>query len=463
MMLFTFTAVCILLGLLYYHYVIRFSRLNKLTVNIPKLRWWPVIGSYLEFGRTSEAILQNLIRITNENGPVVAGWMGNELFIMLSSADDIQVVLTSNRFLKKGEFYYLFKPWLGSGLVTSHGDKWRKQRKIITPAFHFKILEQFIDVFSSNADILINKLKDEVGKPGIEITDHIALCTLDIICETSMGLEVSAQLQKKNKFVHATHDITVSLVQRMVRPWLVPNMFFNLSPTGKIFNQSLDIINSHIEQVINNKRKVKADKTFENVNNEDSSVLGEKKKSAFLDLLLEYNMSSKEIKDQVNTFIFGGHDTTTSAIGFVIYCLMKHPEVQNKVLEELNGIFGDSNRPATFHDLRNMKYLECVIQETLRLYTVVPYIGRKVTEDVQLSSNYVLPKGCTVSLFLYKLHHDPKLFPDPEVFNPDRFLPEVAKSRHPYAFCPFSAGPRNCIDFLHWKVYVFFAVVFIDV
>ncbi|XP_075226730.1 cytochrome P450 4C1-like isoform X3 [Lycorma delicatula] len=383
MMLFTFTAVCILLGLLYYHYVIRFSRLNKLTVNIPKLRWWPVIGSYLEFGRTSEAILQNLIRITNENGPVVAGWMGNELFIMLSSADDIQVVLTSNRFLKKGEFYYLFKPWLGSGLVTSH--------------------------------------------------------------ETSMGLEVSAQLQKKNKFVHATHDITVSLVQRMVRPWLVPNMFFNLSPTGKIFNQSLDIINSHIEQVINNKRKVKADKTFENVNNEDSSVLGEKKKSAFLDLLLEYNMSSKEIKDQVNTFIFGGHDTTTSAIGFVIYCLMKHPEVQNKVLEELNGIFGDSNRPATFHDLRNMKYLECVIQETLRLYTVVPYIGRKVTEDVQLSSNYVLPKGCTVSLFLYKLHHDPKLFPDPEVFNPDRFLPEVAKSRHPYAFCPFSAGPRNCI------------------
>ncbi|XP_075227554.1 cytochrome P450 4C1-like [Lycorma delicatula] len=142
--------------------------------------------------------------------------------------------------------------------------------------------------------------------------------------------------------------------------------------------------------------------------------------------------------------MFGGHDTTTSAVGFALHLLMKHPKVQDKVVEELNQIFGDSNRPATFHDLKNMKYLKRVIQETLRMYTSIPIIFRQITEDVQLSS-YILPKGSTVCLFLHKLHYDPKLFPEPDVFNPDRFLPDVVKSRHPYAYCPFSAGSRNCI------------------
>ncbi|XP_075228096.1 cytochrome P450 4V2-like [Lycorma delicatula] len=151
------------------------------------------------------------------------------------------------------------------------------------------------------------------------------------------------------------------------------------------------------------------------------------------------------MKYQVNTFMAAGFETIAAALLFTIYCLMKYPEIQDKVIKELNGIFGDSDRPATFYDLKSMKYLECVIKESLRLYTVVPVVSRKITEDVHLSSGYVLPTGCTALLFFYKLHHNPILYPDPEVFNPDRFLPNVSKSRHPYAFCPFSAGPRNCI------------------
>lgn len=93
--------------------------------------------------------------------------------------------------------------------------------------------------------------------------------------------------------------------------------------------------------------------------------------------------------------------------------------------------------------MSDMKYLERVIKEAMRLYPPVPIIGRKLSEDVQLDG-YCIPAGCMIKIDLYNLHRDPRYFVDPEKFDPDRFLPEFS-NRHPYAYIPFSAGPRNCI------------------
>lgn len=122
-----------------------------------------------------------------------------------------------------------------------------------------------------------------------------------------------------------------------------------------------------------------------------------------------------------------------------------YPEEQQKVHEELDSVFGeDCERPFTMEDLRELKYLECVIKESLRLFPSVPFFGRKTTETTTIAGHEV-PAGATVAAIVYMIHRDPNHWPEPEVFRPDRFLAANCNGRHPYAFIPFSAGPRNCI------------------
>lgn len=123
-----------------------------------------------------------------------------------------------------------------------------------------------------------------------------------------------------------------------------------------------------------------------------------------------------------------------------------HQDVQEKVMSEIKTIFGDSHRDVTFADTLEMKYLERVIMETLRMYPPVPIIARKLNQDVVLASqNYLVPANTTIIIATYKIHRDPNTYPDPEKFNPDNFLPEKSASRHYYSYIPFSAGPRSCV------------------
>lgn len=123
-----------------------------------------------------------------------------------------------------------------------------------------------------------------------------------------------------------------------------------------------------------------------------------------------------------------------------------HKDVQEKCYQEIKRIFGDSDRPCTFADTLEMKYLERVIFETLRMYPPVPIIARKVNQDVKLATlDAVIPAGTTVVVTTYKIHRRADFYKNPEVFNPDNFLPENTQNRHYYAYIPFAAGPRSCV------------------
>lgn len=195
----------------------------------------------------------------------------------------------------------------------------------------------------------------------------------------------------------------------------------------------------------------------------DENDVGAKKRLAFLDFLIESaqngtaNITDKDIKEEVDTIMFEGHDTTAAGSSFVLCLLGVHQDIQARVHEELDEIFGDSDRPATFLDTLHMKYLERVILETLRLYPPVPIIARELTQDVKIvTNNYILPSGATVVVCPFGVHRNPKHYKNPDVFDPDNFLPENAAARHYYSFIPFSAGPRSCVGrkyaFLKLKV-----------
>lgn len=112
--------------------------------------------------------------------------------------------------------------------------------------------------------------------------------------------------------------------------------------------------------------------------------------------------------------------------------------------EEIVEVLGSSNDPPTYHDLQNLTYLEMCIKESLRLYPSVPFIARIASHDIQTTNGYKIPKGTQIGLQIYDLHHNPELYPNPEKFDPERFLPDNL-NRHSFAYLPFSGGPRNCI------------------
>lgn len=140
-----------------------------------------------------------------------------------------------------------------------------------------------------------------------------------------------------------------------------------------------------------------------------------------------------------------GHDTTASGISFTLFALANHSEIQARVVEELRQIFGnDKDRVATYQDLQEMKYLEMVLKESLRLYTPVPIIGREQPYDIEYDG-HIIPAYTGCILFLYGIHRNPKYFPEPEKFDPERFSHDSTLGKSPFSYIPFSAGPRNCI------------------
>ncbi|KAJ8897170.1 hypothetical protein PR048_002516 [Dryococelus australis] len=146
----------------------------------------------------------------------------------------------------------------------------------------------------------------------------------------------------------------------------------------------------------------------------------------------------------VSRFMRQGQESVATAMSFCVFLLAQHEDVQRKVHEEVQAVLGGSERVPTLHDLRHMRYLEQCVKEALRLYPSIPILGRKLSDDVHIGK-YTLPADCGILICPYATHRIAEIFPDPEKFDPDRFLPENVQKMHPYAYTAFSAGPRNCI------------------
>ncbi|KAJ9574332.1 hypothetical protein L9F63_026022 [Diploptera punctata] len=263
-----------------------------------------------------------------------------------------------------------------------------------------------------------------------------------------MGVEINAQQTEDSEYVNTVNRITLEVHKRILAPWLYSDFIYYLSCWRKTIHKCgqpyyIDFSNQVIRDRKQHYRNIKTGQNHEDV------YLGKRKKMAFLDLLLECsenggNLTDEEIREEVDTFMFEGHDTTSVAICWTLYHISNHPDCQEKIYEELQSILGDSDRSPTIMELNEMKYLERVIKESLRVHPSVPLIGRILKQDVQIDG-YTLPEGLILTTIIPSIHHDEETFPDPEEFNPDNFLPERVAARHPYAYIPFSAGPRNCI------------------
>ncbi|BES98080.1 Hypothetical protein NTJ_10895 [Nesidiocoris tenuis] len=377
-------------------------------------------------------------------GDLVANYALGAPILFMNNPDDIEVLLTSTKNIDKGPDYEVLAPWLGDGLVMSTGAKWKQRRKMLTSSFHFKILDGNTECMNRNWKKVAQKLLAADGAP-VEPLQIMGRGALDIICEAAMGTILEKD-ESGEKYVAAVKRVTHGAVKRTMTPYFKNDFIFKMFPSGKQHMEDVKILHNFTEKVIRERKEI-----FEKKKRGESDEYSEegKERNAFLDLILDMSetkgLTESDIREEVDTFMFAGHDTTSTALQFVFLHLGENPEVQEKAYQEQLDIFGYSDRDVTKDDLNRMHYLEQVLKESLRLHPAAPQIARQLQEDLTLRDGRVIPATTKVFLNFMILHRNPKYFPDPEKFDPERFTPENSKGRHPYSYVPFSAGPRNCI------------------
>ncbi|GFR15369.1 cytochrome P450 4V2 [Trichonephila clavata] len=387
-----------------------------------------------------------------QNSPLFCFWVSYVPFIILTKAEAVEALISGTKFMEKNWSYNWLQPWLGTGLLTSHGSKWKSRRKLLTPSFHFEILKDFLPVFNEQSKVLVKRLRKETEMDSTDIVMPITLCSLDIMCETTLGVSVGAQENTDSPYVKSVTRAGEIIMERMLSSWYWFDFLFNFMEKGKELNHHINILHNFTLGVIQEKKR--------KLMSGDPDIDSKRKRMALMDLLLEHHIKTRtlteeDIREEVDTFAFEGHDTTAMGMSWALYMIGLHKDVQSKIHEELDCIFGDDvERPVETDDLKDMKYLECVLKESQRLYPSVPLIARRITEDTTISRRitedtticgYSVPKDSSCIVAVNLLHRDPTVFPAPEKFDPDRFLPENSIDRKPFAYIPFSAGPRNCI------------------
>ncbi|XP_075168008.1 putative cytochrome P450 4d14 [Haematobia irritans] len=384
--------------------------------------------------------------------------MVNHCVIFIEDPQFFEPIMKSQQVIAKNGIYSILQCWLGQGLLLSSGPKWFSRRKIITPTFHFKILDEFVEIFDQQSRILIQRLQRKAdGKTVVNMFPEICLTALDIIAETAMGVKVNAQEHPEFPYAKAVTDCANIMAMRLMKPFDRFEWYFRTvsNKSYRHLKRCLKVMHDFTDNVIEERRNA-LQKSIDNGTYQQgtntANEFGIKKRFAFLDVLLQSTvdgqpLSNEDIREEVDTFMFEGHDTTTSGISYTCYLLARHPEVQRKVLQEIQEVLGDDmGKPMTMQHLQELKYLDCVIKESLRLYPPVPMIGRLVEKDIELNG-MLIPANTQLSLLLYAGCRDPDYFTQPNDFIPERFesSSESADKVNAFANVPFSAGPRNCI------------------
>ncbi|XP_029171172.1 cytochrome P450 4C1-like [Nylanderia fulva] len=448
---------CILMYL--YHYNVRYGKYGQIIDRIPGPPTVPIFGNIFMFSNlTLEGVWQLQCTLSKNFSPIFKIWSITSAYVAIFCPDDVQVILNSTNHLEKGFIYKLIHSWLRTGLLTSTGAKWQGRRKILTPAFHFNILKQFVDIFIEEGNRMTKFLNDMDGSIVKDLVSFISEHTLNAICETSMGVPLKNMNHYGEQYRHAVHEMGEILVYRLIRPWYYSDVTFALTSESRKQAKNLKILHGFTETIIAERKRYheltdgRYLQNFEidalKETNDNEMINYKKKRLAMLDLLIAASRDNKindlDIREEIDTFMFEGHDTVAMAICFSILLLAEHKDIQELARNEVSAVMQENEGKLTITALQNLPYLERCLKEAMRLYPSVPLISRILSEDVKLQS-YIIPSTTEIFINIYELHRNPNYWSHPEKFDPDRFLPENSHNRHPYSYVPFSAGPRNCI------------------
>lgn len=338
---------------------------------------------------------------------------------------DIEYVLVTNpgNFTKSTDYRALARV-LGNGLLTNEGKPWQRQRGLIQPAFRRENILSYATVITRAARRTL-----DVWKSGEARNVHADMMgvTLEIVGQCLFGAEVAGVAHRVGQAMEVVTDrFMTDASQALLLPFDLPDF---LAPARRDATSDLNKI---INGIIRERRATP------------------QPRGDLLDTLLHARdaegqpMSDGQLRDEVMTLFLAGHETTAIALSWTCYLIAQHPEVEAKLVEELNAIFGD--REPTPEDLPRLRYTDMVLKESMRLYPAVWGIGRKAIADCEIGG-YRVAGGTNIFIFQSLTQRDARFFAEPDAFDPERWREDPVRSgKIPrFAYFPFGGGPRVCV------------------
>jgi cytochrome P450 len=334
-----------------------------------------------------------------------------------------QIMTTDSRIWHKSIVYKgILADYLGDGLLISDGDFWRRQRKLMQPTFHTKRIQAYAEAM---VDYTQRMLADwQVGQV-CDIDAEMMRLTLFIVGKTLFDVELKNDSDKiavaLGNMLHDIMDEARSLVNL---PDWIP------TPLRMRKQRTIQMLEEVIMPIIEERR----------TSTEDRGDL--------LSMLLlardddGNGMTDAQIRDEALTIVLAGHETTANALTWALYLLSQNPDVEAKLQQEVDSVL--AGRVPALDDLKQLPYTEMVLKEAMRLYPPAWSVSRQTQEATELAG-YPIRRKSMVIISIYAAHRDERFFPNPETFDPERFIPENEAQLHKYAYLPFGGGSRVCI------------------
>ncbi|XP_055697196.1 cytochrome P450 6A1-like [Phlebotomus papatasi] len=368
---------------------------------------------------------------------------------MASDPDLIKQILVKDfhNFQNRGLYHNEKHDPLSGHLFTLEGEPWRILRTKLSPTFTSGKIKMMFNIMVEVTKEL-KRIVDEELKVNndVDISDTMARFTMDIIGNCAFGIECNA-LKNPNEELMVFGKKFFNPGPRQIMRQIAFSVFPELSRKLGIRAIEEDV-SSFFMRVITETVRYR----------EQNGIV----RSDFMDLMLRLKNSGKldtddnaeksglitlnELAAQCFVFFLAGFETSSTTISFSLYELALNPDIQERLRKEILQCLEETNGVLTYEAVMGMKYLEKVINETLRKYPAVEMLVRKAKNDYPIEGTpHTIPKDTLIFIPVYTVHHDPKIYPHPHKFNPERFNEENMRNRHPYTYLPFGEGPRNCI------------------
>ena len=357
-------------------------------------------------------------------GDVVALRIGPRRVYLIMHPDPIEEVLvTNNRNFKKDFTIRFYRPILGNGLLSSEGDLWLRQRRLVQPAFLKSRIAAYGDVMVSYTERMLSKWRD--GQT-LDIHAEFMRLALEIAAKTLFDTEVDEGTYEIGSALEiALHCIDNRFTGAFWLPYWVP------TANNRALHQAVARLDHILYQIIAQRRRSTKDR------------------GDLLSILLQARdgndggrMTDRQLRDEAMTLLLAGHETTALALSWTWYLLAQHPAVMAKLQSEVDNVLG--SREPTVTDLPQLRYTEWVVTEGMRLYPPAYAMVRETIQDCELFG-YRVPARTTLFLTQWVVHHDARFFTDPDEFQPERWADGLAQRLPKYAYFPFGGGPRQCI------------------
>ncbi|NXX88409.1 CP4B1 protein, partial [Centropus bengalensis] len=393
---------------------------------------------------TTDNILNQIVAWAEEYPYAFPRWFGPVLpSVIIHHPEYAKIILSRTGELEEPVVPLLFvSP--GQGLLILDGSKWFQHRKLLTPAFHYDVLKSYVALISDSVKVMLDKWEKKIlEQNSVELFQDVSLMTLDSIMKCAFSYNSNCQTQSNSDYyIRAVYDLSY-LVSKRLQTFSYKDIFYDFTRKGREFQDACKLAHTHTDKVIKERKMMLS-------NEKELDQIQKKRHLDFLDILLctkdanGVGLSDEDLRAEVDTFMFAGHDTTASGISWLLYCLSLYPEYQQRCREEIQGILGDRDT-IEWEDLGKMTFTTMCIKESLRLFPPAPSVSRYLSKPVTFPDGRSLPAGCQVALNIFAIHRNRDVWDKPEVYDPMRFSPEKSAHRHSHAFLPFSAGSRNCI------------------